>query len=181
MENNVIIVSGPPGAGSSTIAKGLAKELKLRYFSVGKIHKSFGSSKKEGKSALDVWREKYGKTESFHKKTLDRPQVEEAKKGNVVINSKLGIHFLKKLSNKKIWLDVPLKVRVERTARRDGIPIKKALKEIKEREAVERREWKRLYGFDYFNLKKDADFVIDTSGMSIEKAVEKILNFVRHS
>lgn len=179
MGKNVIIVSGPPGAGSSTIAKALAKKLKLRYFSVGKIQKSFGSSGEEGKSSLEVWREKYGKTKKFHHKVLDEPQIKEAEKGNVIINSKLGIHFLKNLSDRKIWLDVPLEVRARRSAQRDKIPVKRARKEIKEREKIERREFKRLYGFDYFNQKKYADLVMDSSGLTINQTVNKILEFVR--
>ena len=180
MGKTVIVVSGPPGAGSSTVAKAVAKKMKLRYFSVGKIQKSFGNSKKEGKSSLEVWRKKYGKTREFHSKVLDKPQIEEAEKGNAVINSKLGIHFLKNMSDKKIWLDVSLEVRAKRSAQRDKIPVEQARKEIKERENIERHEFKRLYGFDYFDQKKDADFVIDSSNSTIRETVNKILDFIRN-
>lgn len=181
MKKFVIVISGPPGAGSTTLAKIIAKKLKLRYFSVGKIQKSFSKLKKESKSALEVWRKKYGKTKEFHVNVLDKPQIKEAEKGNVVINSKLGIYFLKDISDKKIWIDVPLNIRARRTAKRDKISYKQAMKEIKEREWIERREWKRIYGFDYFKLKDLADFTINTSNMSVDEAVNKILKFIKQS
>lgn len=179
MGKNVIVVSGPPGAGSSTIAKVLARKLKLRYLSIGKIQKSFGISEKEGKSSLEVWRKRYGRTKEFHLKKLDEPQIKEAEKGNVVINGKLSIHFLKDMTNKKIWIDVPLEIRAERSAQRDKISVVQAVKEIKEREAIERREFKRLYSFDYFDQKKDADLVIDSSNLTVTQTASKILYFIR--
>jgi cytidylate kinase len=91
----------------------------------------------------------------------------------------LSIHFLRKLTNYKIWLDVPLKIRAERTAERDGIAVDEALKEIAKREELERFHWKRLYGFDYFDQKKMADFVIDTSNLTVRESVNQIINFIK--
>ena len=86
---------------------------------------------------------------------------------------------MKDTTNKKIWLYAPLETRAQRSAGRDGIPIERAKEEIKKRENIERREFKRLYGLDYFDQKKYADLVIDNSNLEIRETVKKIIDFLR--
>lgn len=173
----VVVITGPPGAGSSTIAKAVAKKLEFKYLSPGKTYKNY-LDERESKSALDFWQTKFGRSKDLHKK-LDKDQVELAKKGNIVICGKLSIYFLRNLSKNKIWLDVPLNVRAKRTAERDKIPEDEALKEIARREELERWNWRMMYGFDYFDQKKLADLVLDSSDMSVRETVNKILEFIK--
>ena len=174
----VIVISGPPGVGTSTISKEISKKLKLDYFSPGEFYKKMFEGREETDSALKGWRSKKGKSRELHI-NIDKIQREKAKKGNVVICGKLSIHFLEDLANVKIWLEAPLKVRAKRTAERDNIPLKEAIKKIKERELMERKNWKRIYGIDYFDLKKKADLILNTSNLSIEETVDKVLKFIK--
>lgn len=176
-KNLVIAISGPPGAGTSSIAKGVAKKLNLRYLSPGKTYKSF-LNEKEAKAALDFWKTSFGKSRKLHE-YLDKNQIKEAKKGNIVICGKLSIHFLKKIADCKVWVEAPLEVRARRTAKRDKISFKKALREISEREKIEREKWKEMYGFDYFDQKYSADFVLDNSKLTLKEAVNKIIQFTK--
>jgi cytidylate kinase len=174
-KRNTIAISGPPGAGTSAIARELAKKLKLECFSPGRVFKSY-SEGKEAEAALNVWKS-VGRSKKFHK-DLDKLQVEKAKEGNVIICGKLSIHILKDLVNFKIWIQAPLKIRAKRVMKRDKISFKDALKMIKKRESIERGEWKKIYGFDYFNQKRLADFVLNTKNLTLKESVEKILEFI---
>ena len=145
--------------------------------SPGKTFKNF-LKKEEAKSALDFWHTEFGSSEELHKK-LDESQIEEAKKGNIVICGKLSIYFLKDLATHKIWLEAPIEIRAARTANRDKINFPEALKQIREREKLERENWKRIYGFDDFELKNECGLVLDTSNLTLEESVDRIVKFIK--
>jgi cytidylate kinase len=176
-KKTVVVVSGPPASGSTSVAKEIAKRLGFRFFIPGKLQKKLGESKLESKAAIEAWKTKEGISEKFHK-NLDEMQTDIAKEGNVVLCGKLSIHFVKDLSNCKVWLDVPLDVRAKRAAERDNMPVNEAKRQIKERENIERREWKKIYGWDYFYQKDIADLVLDSSEMTLKETVDEILEFI---
>ena len=178
MKKLVIVISGPPGAGSTTIGRKLAGELGLKFFSMGFIQKGLAKkSRNESQACVEAWKTKRCRSKEFHKE-LDRKQAELAKRGGIVICSKLSIHFIPR-ADLKVWLDVPLEVRAKRSAGRDKISFKEAIRAISSREKIERENWKKIYGFDYFEQKNKADLVIDSSDMTEEETVEKIMAFLK--
>jgi cytidylate kinase len=54
----VIVVSGPPASGSTSVAKEVAKRLGFRFFIPGKLQKKLGESKLESKAAIEAWKTK---------------------------------------------------------------------------------------------------------------------------
>jgi len=174
--NLTIAISGPPGSGSTKTALMLAKKLGLKCFSTGDLFKSYSKERKN--HALDIWN-KYGMKKQFHQ-DLDEYQKEKARKGNIVICGKLSVFILKDLADFKIWIESPLKVRAKRIAKREDISMIRAMDQIKKREEIERREWKRIYDFDYFNSKNLADLVIDSSEKSVEEVVKEIMKSMKN-
>jgi len=174
--NLTIVISGPPGSGSTSTALTLAKKLGLKCFSPGDLFKSYSKQKKN--RALDIWNV-YGMKKQFHY-DLDEYQKEKAKKGNIVICGKLSIFILKDITDFKIWIECPLKVRAKRVAKRENISMIKAIDLVKKREEIERRTWKRIYDFDYFDSKNLADLVIDSSNKSVEEVVKEIMESMKN-
>lgn len=177
MKKLVIALSSPPGSGGSTVGKVLARRLKLEYFSPGFYYRKIMKQKRIEKEP-EFWKNKFGSSKELHEH-IDQAQLEEARKGDIVVEGTLSIHFLKDLASHKVWLDVPLEVRAQRTAKRDKIPYQRALEEVEERQTMERKGWKKIYGFDYFDQKKEADLVVDASSLTVNQVVNKIMNFIR--
>lgn len=169
----VIVISGKPGCGSSTNAKLLAKKLKLKHFSLGDYNKRHAKkAKKETDKSIEMWHLDKKTLNKFHHNS-DRFANEIAKKGNVVIDAKLGVHLIK-THDLTVWLTASKKVQAQRYAKRDRIDAKTAMKKVVEKESLERKNWKRIYGFDYFHQAKEADLVINTG----DKTPEQIVNLI---
>jgi cytidylate kinase len=173
----VVAISGPPAVGTTSVARLVAKRLKLPLFVVGRLQKSLVRTRNESRAALLSWKTAEGQSSRTHT-ARDKLQVERAKRGDVVICSKLAVHFLKDITPYKVWLTSPLSVRAKRAAQRDHTDVKETYKEIRDRQSIERREWKRMYGFDYFDQKKIADIVIDSSKLTLKKTADMIVKFV---
>ncbi len=167
----IIAVSGMPGAGSSTNSKLLAKKLNLSHFSAGDYYKKNASylGEKETKTA----------TEALKKKGVDisieKIQDDMAKKGNVVIEAKIAVHYLKGKNDFSIWLKASDRVRAERIMGRDDLKEKEAVKIINERDKIEREKFKKTYGFDTFDQEKEADFIVDTENKIPEQITDIII------
>jgi cytidylate kinase len=106
--------------------------------------------------------------------SLDRMQKEIARKEkNIIFNGKLSA-FQIPWASLKIFLIAPLETRAGRTAKREGISEERAARGIKEREDYERKEWKKIYGFDYILDRSIYDLVINTAHFDAEQIVKII-------
>jgi cytidylate kinase len=187
---DAIIISGPPGSGSSSTTRVLAPHLGRPYLIVGdvfkgienvKIYEAIGDKpyyplfqhlckkygvilpeRVEGNSAIATVNLWKTKIGSDKKLhyALDELQIELARGGNIVIDGKLAIHMM----------------RARRICGREKADAQKLGQALLERETIERRTWGKIYGFDYFDQHKQADIVIDTTSLSVEGTVNQILD-----
>lgn len=179
----VIAISGMPGCGSTTVGRLLAKKLNLKFFSIGKWNKEQllslegRETKTETENSIEMWKNEEGASKKFHEKSDDMAR-DIAKKGNVVMDGKLVVRMLKGLYDFSVWLKADEKIRAARYAGRDNITEDEALKRLEEKQKMERENWQRIYGFDYFDQEKEADLVIDTGDKKPEEIVDLIISHV---
>ena len=174
-----ITIAGEPGAGSTTIAKRIAKKLGYKLITTGEIVKQI--AKQENKTIEELWQEqdKNPKKEKQFNKKIDKQQKEQAKKyKNAIINGKLSAYNNPK-AELKILLIADLKTRARRTTKRDGGTIKKQQQEIEKREKEERKNWKKIYKFDYVKNKNKYDMIIDTTELTPTKITNAITKEIK--
>ncbi len=174
----IITVSGNPGSGKSSVSRLLAKKLGFRHYSVGDLMRTL--AKRRGISLLDISR-KAEKDRSIDIE-LDKMQTDLGKKqDNFIIDSRLGFHFIS--HSVKVFLEVRDEVAAERIFKdlkrdeRENTSLEKTLENIKRRKKSERLRYRRYYSLDCYN-KKQYDLILDTTHLSIEQVVEKILEFL---
>jgi len=179
----IITIGGLPGAGSTTVSREVAKKLGYKLITVGELHKQIAAQ--EGISSAELekfWAQgakDFAELKRLHN-SLDKIQKDAARKNkNAVFNGKLSA-FQIPWANLRVFLIAPPEIRAERVAEREGESPAKASKSIKEREEWERKEWKKIYGFDYVADRDVYDLVINTAHWNakqiariIEMAVSK--------
>ena len=169
----IITISGKAGSGKSTIAKNLAKNLKLKHYSIGDIMRELAKEKKISLIKLSKLAEK----DSSIDLELDKKQIDLRDKDNFVIDGRLTAHFIP-FADLKIFLDCNDKIRAGRILedeRKDekSKNAQQLIKKIKQREQSERKRYSELYNVDYYD-KKLYDIIIDTTDLSIDEVMEEI-------
>ncbi|MEM1930604.1 MAG: AAA family ATPase [Sulfolobales archaeon] len=162
----VVAVSGKPGSGKTTLAKNIARELNLRYVSMGQIFRDMATRRMMSLEELSRIAEEDPSIDYL----IDSMAIEEAKKGCVVLDGHLTGWILKDIAHIKILTYAPLHVRVERLAKRDGKTVEEALREIKVRENSEAKRYKKYYEIDVNDLDV-FDVILNTSLLSEEEMV----------
>ncbi|MCA9485287.1 MAG: (d)CMP kinase [Nanoarchaeota archaeon] len=196
----VIAISGLPCSGSTTTAKLLSKKLSLNFFTIGQVWKDISrgnvkekfyysifrelcdkndllipefNAENDSHGASFLWGTDFGKSKEFNN-ALDELQLNLAKEGNIVIEGKLSLHIVPE-AEKKIWLKADIDKRAKRASQRDGIHPTEAERLLSDRIKSQEEGWQKVYGFNYLDLEQKADIVIDTSNLTPEQVVEKIL------
>lgn len=178
----IISYNGDFGAGKTTIAKQVAKELEMKHYYMGQILRDM--SKERGMTFLDFM--KLAETDS----SIDRDIDEYAKslgqgEDNFVIEGRTAWHFIPQ--SIKIYLKVDEIVGAKR--------IHKELKEENKRNEEmksfedfsadcrrrllsEKKRYQKYYNLDIWDMNK-YDFVLDTTHLNPEEVLEKNLEFIR--
>jgi cytidylate kinase len=169
----VVAVSGQPGSGKTTIARELARVLKVPLVSSGSLFRELAA-----KSGMDfVEFHKYAEANPEIDKKIDSMAIELAKGGNVVLEGHLTAWVVRPYADLCIYLKASRETRAKRVSVRDKKSYEEALREVTEREELNRRRYLSIYGIDIRDL-SIFDLVLDTTHLSINDAVRISLDFV---
>ncbi len=134
-----IAICGLTGSGKNTLGELLAK--KLGYKLVCPTFKDLAA--KEGVSLME-FQEKARKDPNIDKK-FDAILKEQAT-GDCVVTTWLGPWIVD--ADVRLKVICPLETRAQRTAKRDGMTIKEALKHVKERDEQNRKRYMKVYSIE---------------------------------
>jgi len=174
-----ITISGLPGAGKTTIAKMLAKELGLEF-----IPHSFAREiSKEKKITINELMEKAKTDKSIHKE-IDKRIINCGKnKDNFVLASWISYYFIP--DSIKIFLYVSPKKgakRIYKNQRKEEIKyvsLRDTLEKTRKRILDSKKGFKNAYGINFL-LRKNYDIIIDTSNKSKKRVLKSILRELKN-
>ncbi len=180
----IITISGLPGSGKSSVAKLLAKRLKMKRYYMGEMRREI--ARKKGITLEDLNR--LGENEEWTDKMVDDYQRELGKReDNFIIEGRTSFFLIP--GSIKIFLDVDIRTGAERIFRvieKEGAShrnegdfktIDEAEKAIRERIRSDRMRYRKYYGIDFLD-KSHYDMVIDTTDLGISQVVEKIIGMI---
>lgn len=176
----VITIGGPPGAGTTTIAKAISEKLNLRYVSMGSIFRKVAKERRINVEKLSETAEKEVDEE------VDARSQEEAKKGSVIIDGDLAA-WKNPDADVKIWLTAPLKTRAMRILNSFEKGEKRVaesystLEEVEEfigkRFSFDKSRYRECYNIDIDDL-TIYDIIVDNEELSIEETINKIVEYI---
>jgi cytidylate kinase len=169
----VIAVSGQPGSGKTTVAREVARALKVPLVSSGSLFRELAA--KSGMDFLEF--HKYAEANPEIDKKIDSMAIELAKNGNVVLEGHLTAWVVRPYADLCIYLKASREIRAKRVAMRDNKSFEEALREVTDREELNRKRYLAIYGIDIRDL-SIFDLVLDTTYLSINDAVRISLDFI---
>jgi cytidylate kinase len=184
--NLILCVCGMAGSGKSTVARRLAQQYDLQYYSGGDALKALALERGYKPRDRGWWENGEGlrflEERAFDRafdEQIDRKLLEFAAKGNVVLDSWTMPWLLKE--GFKIWLEASVENRAVRLAKRDGITYEKALAALKEKEEKTKLIYRRLYDFNLGEDFAPFHFILDTNQLrssEVFEIVHRVIDYV---
>ena len=174
----IITIGGTAGSGKSTVAKLLAKRLGYTHYSMGDLQRQIAEEKHISLLELSkIEEEDRSLDEEVDQKQIDLGRKED----NFVIDARLGYHFIP--NSVKVYLDADFEERAnrifaDRVRNELNVNLENTMENMRTREKSEKKRWTEYYHLDPAD-KNQYDLVVDTTSLSPEQAVDKIIEFIK--
>jgi cytidylate kinase len=143
-----ITISGPPGSGTTSLARYLAEKHEYQLISAGEVFRSLAAEK-----GMDLG--EFGRLAEHDPavdKMIDARQKEIGEANDdIVIEGRLAGMMVDN-ADLRIWVAASIACRAERIADRDGLPLSEAELLTEERERCEALRYEKYYGIDINDL-----------------------------
>ncbi|MDD4652992.1 MAG: AAA family ATPase [Methanothrix sp.] len=169
----IITISGAPGTGTSTLARSLSQELKLRWINSGDLFRKIAAEKNISVRDMNRLAEKGPEIDYL----IDDAQKVLARDGGI-FEGRLSGHLLP--ADLKVLLKAELRIRAERIAKRESKLIDDAMQETRVREESESRRYKMYYNIDISDFSA-YDLVVDSGKFNEANCLAIVLAAVRGS
>ena len=181
-KKHIITIAGKLGSGKSSTAKMVAEILNYKHYSTGDFMRAIADEK--GVSLGDL--SKMAETDLSVDKKLDDRNIEIGNMENVVLDSRLGFHFIP--NSFKVFLELDPVIASERILKDknfnpnrhkesgESFDTPESIKEkINLRLESERKRYKDLYEIDDHTAPHNFDLVIDTKITPLEEVSKKVI------
>lgn len=175
MKKHIITITGFPGTGKSSTAKGVALCLGYEHFSSGDMFRKMAAERKLSIEEINFTAEKQKEIDFEVDKLLVKMGEE---KDNFVIDSRTAFHWIP--NSFKVFLDLSPRIAAERTfeqirregrASQAGESIDEVYENTLRRVESERKRYESLYNLDITDKMK-FDLVVDTKVNNLEEVIE---------
>ena len=167
-----ITISGPPGSGTTTVAKKLAERLGFKFISAGEVFRQLAMERGMTLEEFSKLAEKDMSIDNL----VDKKQKELALKyEDVIVEGRLSGWMVD--AELKIWIYCNRDIRYERIAKREEKPIEVVRRETKLREESEKSRYLKIYGIDVED-KEIYHLMINSGRFDADQIVEIILKAV---
>lgn len=176
---HIITISGFPGSGKSSTAKGVAHELGYEHFSSGDLFRKIAAER--GLTIEEINRVAEKQQEIDH--SVDELLIKIGReKNDLVIDSRMAFHWIP--DSFKVFLDLDLQTAAERTfadIKNNGRLTQTAdsfedvLQNTKLRMESEMKRYQNLYNVD-FTDKNNFDLVIDVKKNDLEEVIKIVVS-----
>lgn len=179
MKKHIITITGFPGSGKSSTAKGVARNLGYEHFSSGDLFRKMAAERDLSVEGINFAAEKSKEIDYQVDKFIENLGKE---KNNFVIDSRTAFHWIP--DSFKIFLDLDPKIAAERTflqiqkegrASQAGSSIEEVYGNTARRVESEKKRYQDLYQIDYMD-KTNFDLVVDTKVNDLERVIGIIVS-----